>query len=77
MSLIIYLGIIIGSVLFGLGLDYIFDISTIDPASLIHLEEGGIIATISSVVLWGLILWFIGNPYFEKKDDCSGGSCCS
>ncbi len=78
-SLIIYLGcIIIGSILFGLGLDYIFDSSAIDPTSLIHMEEeGGIIATISSVILWGLILWFMVKPYFEKKEDCSAGSCCS
>jgi len=78
-SLIIYLGsIIVGSVLFGLGLDYIFDISSIDPASLIHMdEEGGWIATISAIVLWVMILWFIAKPYFSKKEDCSGGSCCS
>jgi len=80
-SLIIYLGsIIVGSILFGLGLDYIFDASAIDPASLIHLhEEGGLISTISSVILWGFILWFIIKPYFEKKDSCGtgGGACCS
>ena len=78
-SLLIYLGsIIIGSIVFGLGLDYIFDAAAIDPTSLIHMEEeGGIIATISSVILWGLILWFMVKPYFEKKEDCSAGSCCS
>jgi len=80
-SLVIYLGsIIIGSILFGLGLDYIFDISAIDPASLIHMdEEAGIISTVSSVILWGLILWFMAKPYFEKKDNygTGGGSCCS
>jgi len=78
-SLLIYLGsIVTGSILFGLGLDYIFDISAIDPASLIHMhEEGGIIATVSAIVLWGLIVWFIVKPYFKKKDDCSDGSCCS
>jgi uncharacterized membrane protein YraQ (UPF0718 family) len=78
-SLIIYLGsIIIGSILFGLGLDYIFDVSAIDPTSLIHMdEEGGIIATLSSIVLWGLVLYFILKPYFQKKDECNGGSCCS
>ena len=31
--------IIIGSVLFGLGLDYIFDITSVDPKSLIHMHE--------------------------------------
>ena len=78
-SLAIYLGsIIIGSILFGLGLDYIFDVSAIDPTSLIHMDkEGGIIATLSSIILWGLVLYFILKPYFQKKDACSGGSCCS
>lgn len=78
-SLAIYLGsITIGSILFGLGLDYIFNISNIDPTSLIHIhEEAGIISTISSVILWGFVLWYLMKPYFEKKDDCSGGSCCS
>ncbi len=78
-SLAIYLGsITIGSILFGLGLDYIFNISNIDPTSLIHIhEEASIISTISSVILWGFVLWYLMKPYFEKKDDCSGGSCCS
>jgi len=78
-SLAIYLGsIIIGSILFGLGLDYIFDASAIDPTSLIHMDEkGGIISILSSIVLWGFVLWFMVKPYFEKKDACSGGSCCS
>lgn len=78
-SLIIYLGsITIGSILFGLGLDYIFDVSKIDPSSLIHMEEeGSIIATISSIILWGLVLFYMTKPYFEKKDKCSDSSCCS
>lgn len=78
-SLAIYLGtIIIGSVLFGLGLDYLFDASNIDPASLVHMDEhGGIIAILSSVILWGLVLYFMLKPYFTKKESCSGGSCCS
>ena len=68
-SLVIYLGsIIIGSILFGLGLDYIFDASAIDPASLIHLhEEANLLDTISAVILWGFIVWFIVKPYFKKK----------
>ncbi len=68
-SLVIYLGsIIIGSILFGLGLDYIFDASNIDPASLIHMdEEGGIIATLSSIILWSLVLYYMMKPYFVKR----------
>jgi len=60
-SLYIYLGsIIIGSILFGLGLDYIFTSSSIDPKSLLHIhEEYGLISIVSSVILWGLIGWFL------------------
>ena len=78
-SLAIYLGsIIIGSIIFGLGLDYIFDASSIDPVSLIHMhDESGIITTVSAVLLWCLILWFTVKPYFTKKKDCDDGSCCS
>ena len=78
-SLVIYLGsIIIGSTLFGLGLDYIFDISNINPASLIEMkDEGGVVAMVSGVILWGLVLWFMIEPYFKREDNCSGGSCCA
>ena len=68
-SLYIYLGsIILGSIVFGLGLDFIFDINSIDPKSLIHMhEEASIIAVLSSVILWGLMLFFIAKPYFKKE----------
>lgn len=70
--------IVMGSILFGLGLDYIFDVSAIDLTSLIHMdEEGGIIAILSSVVLWGLVFYYMLKPYFGKKDSCNGASCCS
>jgi uncharacterized membrane protein YcfT len=64
-SLTIYLGsIILGSILFGLGLDYLFSASQIHPASLIHMdEEAGFISKISSVVLWGLV----GYLLFKRK----------
>jgi uncharacterized membrane protein YraQ (UPF0718 family) len=60
-SLAIYLGsIIIGSIVFGLGLDYLFSAKDINPASLIHMEEeAGLIAILSSVVLWGLVGYLI------------------
>lgn len=68
-SLYIYLGsIILGSIIFGLGLDFIFDITSVDPKSLIHMrEEAGILETASSVVLWGFMLFFITKPYLRKK----------
>jgi uncharacterized membrane protein YraQ (UPF0718 family) len=78
-SLFIYLGsITIGSILFGLGLDYIFDVSKIDPASFIHIdEEAGVVATLSSILLWVLVVWHISSFYYRRKEECSGGSCCS
>ena len=80
-SLYIYLGsIVVGSVLFGLGLDYIFNISDINPRSLVHMdEEAGVIAIASSVVLWGFVGYFIFKPYFKKEKEscCSDGSCSS
>ncbi len=60
-SLYIYLGsIVIGSILFGLLLDYIFTASDIDPKALIHLHESaGIFTLLSSIILWILLGWFI------------------
>jgi uncharacterized membrane protein YraQ (UPF0718 family) len=68
-SLYIYLGsITVGSILFGLGLDYIFTLSDIDPKSLVHVhEEVGVVSMLSSVILWGFILYFTGRPYFSKR----------
>jgi len=67
-SLYIYLGsIIIGSVVFGLGLDYIFDIAKVDPASLVHIhEEFSFLDILSSVILWGSVLYFIARSYLKK-----------
>lgn len=67
-SLYIYLGsIVFGSVIFGLGLDFIFDISRVDPKSLIHIEEeAGILEIASSVILWGSMLYFMAKPLFKK-----------
>jgi uncharacterized membrane protein YraQ (UPF0718 family) len=60
-SLMIYLGsIIVGSIVFGLGLDYLFSASQINPASLIHMdEEAGVVSILSSVVLWTLVGYLI------------------
>jgi uncharacterized membrane protein YraQ (UPF0718 family) len=68
-SLFIYLGTIVaGSILFGLGLDYLFVISDIDPKSLIHMhEEAGVIAIAGSILLWGFIGYFLARPLFAKK----------
>ena len=67
-SLYIYLGtIVLGSIIFGLGLDYIFNINDIDATKLIHFhEEVGFIEIVSSSILWVLILYYISKPYFKK-----------
>ncbi|MBD3790049.1 MAG: SO_0444 family Cu/Zn efflux transporter [Campylobacterales bacterium] len=64
-SLLIYLGsIIIGSILFGLGLDMIFDQSMITPASLIHLHEETTLVDIgSSILLWGPVIYFMVKKF--------------
>ena len=77
-ALYIYLAtIIVGSMLFGLGLDYIF--KDVDVKGLVHLhEEASLLAYISSLFLWALVLYFILKPYFHKKEAkscCSSGSC--
>jgi uncharacterized membrane protein YraQ (UPF0718 family) len=66
-TLYIYLGtIILGSTLFGFGLDYIFrDISV---REIIHIHEDiGVFEWASSIVLWALILYHILIPYFKSK----------
>ena len=67
-SLYIYLGtIIFGSVLFGLGLDFVFDINSIDAKSLVHVpEEVSLLEILSSTILWSLMLYFIFKPYLNK-----------
>ncbi len=65
-TLYIYLGtIIIGSVLFGFGLDYI--LSGVDVKELVHLhEDAALQAILSSVVLWLFVLYYMLKPYFSK-----------
>ena len=72
-SLYIYLGsIIVGSVLFGFGLDYI--LKDIDIKNMIHMhEEASVIEWLSSIALWIMVLYFVLKPFFEKKNK----SCCS
>jgi len=67
-ALTIYLGsIIIGSLLFGLGLDYIFSSSQIDPKALVHLDEdGGFIAIASSIILWVMVGRFLFKGLMRK-----------
>jgi hypothetical protein len=74
-SLYIYLGsIVIGSILFGLGLDYIFSASNIDPKSLVQMgEHAGVLAVVASVVLWGFVLWYVLKPYLKREES----SCCN
>ena len=68
-SLYIYLSsITIGSVIFGLGLDYIFSINDINAKSLVHMhEESGFLEMGSSLVLWAYLLYFFIKSYISRK----------
>ena len=76
-TLFIYLGtIVIGSTLFGFGLDYV--LSGVDIKELVHMhEEATLVAIASTIVLWSFVLYYILKPYFTPKDLCDSGSCCS
>jgi len=68
-SLYIYLGtIVVGSVVFGLGLDYIFSVNAIDVKSVIHFhEEVGLVEILSAIALWGLMMYFLVEAYFKRE----------
>ncbi len=77
-TLYIYLGtIILGSVLFGFGLDYI--LADVSVNEMIHMDEkASLIAIASSIFLWGFVLYFLLKPYLSKKEEsscCSSGEC--
>ena len=66
-TLTIYLStIVIGSVLFGLGLDYI--LRDVSVKEMVHMhEEASPIAMGSSLVLWLFVFYYLLKPYFIKK----------
>jgi uncharacterized protein len=68
-SLIIYLGTItLMSLFFGVLMDWIFTAADIDIQGMLHAhEEAGIAAVGSSLLLWGMLGWFLLRPYWEKK----------
>jgi len=76
-TLYIYLGtIIVGSIIFGLGLDYLF--RDVNIKGLVHMNEDvSLIAWASTFVLWGFVLYYVFKSSFFKEKECSDGSCCS
>ena len=72
-TLVIYLGtIIVGSVIFGFGLDYL--LRDVSVNELVHMHEDfGIAAWASTVILWAFVLYYIIKPYFIKEQP----SCCA
>lgn len=79
-ALTIYLSVItVASLLFGMGLDWLFFTIDINPASLISLhEEAGMLSIASSLQLWGFVLYFILQPLLHPKTSCcSTSECCS
>jgi uncharacterized membrane protein YraQ (UPF0718 family) len=65
--LYIYLGsIILGSVLFGFGLDYL--LRDVSVKEMIHTHDDiGILEWISTLFLWVIVLYFMIKPYFKKR----------
>jgi uncharacterized membrane protein YraQ (UPF0718 family) len=76
-TLYIYLGtIILGSIVFGLGLDYLF--RDVNVKELVHMDEqAGLLAWVSSTLLWIFVLYYVVRELFIKEKGCSDGSCCS
>jgi uncharacterized membrane protein YraQ (UPF0718 family) len=76
-TLYIYLGtIIVGSIVFGLGLDYLF--RDVNVKELVHMDEqAGMIAWIATFILWGFVLYYVIKSYFFKEKECSDESCCT
>jgi len=72
-TLYIYLGtIVLGSVVFGLGLDYLLE--GVSVKSMIHMdEEVSTIAILSTLFLWAMVFYYLLKPYFIKEKE----SCCS
>jgi len=71
-TLYIYLStIIIGSIIFGVGLDYFTKDIPIRDMILID-ESASIMAIVSSVILWIVVGYLIIKPYFKKEPP----SCC-
>ena len=72
-TLYIYLGtIIVGSIIFGLGLDYL--LSDVSVSELVHMDEHfGVIAWIATFILWSFVLYYMIKPYFVKETP----SCCA
>ena len=69
-SLTIYLGtIIVGSLLFGIAMDWLFDAADIDIKGMLHEHESvGFIAIASSLLMWLMLLYFLLRKYFPKKE---------
>jgi len=79
-ALTIYLtSITLGSLLFGMGLDWLFVTIDINPASLVTLsEEATVLSMVSSLLLWAFVLYFMLAPLFKpKKSCCSSEGCCT
>ena len=66
-TLYIYLGtIIIGSIIFGLGLDSL--LKDVNIKEMVHMHENATLLDIlSSVILWAFVLYYVVKPYFKKQ----------
>ena len=69
-TLFIYLAtIIIGSTLFGFGLDYL--LRDVSVSELVNIEEEfGVLAWLSTTVLWGFVVYYIIKSRFVHESSC-------
>lgn len=68
-ALALYLAaIILGSLLFGIALDLLFDRLAIDASALVHMnEEPGLFSVAANLVMIGLIFRYLFLPVFKKR----------
>ncbi|MFZ3052924.1 MAG: SO_0444 family Cu/Zn efflux transporter [Sulfuricurvum sp.] len=77
-ALVIYLSVImVGSVIFGVLIDFGFDTLAVNLDVDLH-EHHGLFEEGAAVLMLGLIGWHLVRGWFKKTDQsCNGGSCCS
>jgi len=77
--LVYFLSILVGSLLFGISLDWLFEFTQLDLSKIINInEEPSIFYTASSILLGSLLIYnLIVIPIKTKLSSQKSNSCCS
>jgi hypothetical protein len=76
-ALTIYLAVIVvGSLLFGIAIDAIFDTMEINLRGHV-LEQHSLVDEIGAGILLLLLGWHLSKGWFRRDKSCGSGSCCS